>query len=240
MHVYDCKVIAQIKHAGSKAAYAASIGVPFLVPSIKEMSKQEIDDGKEMVGKLTQDELAAFVSNLEGSNFKEMTNEDIDEVISQFKEAAKSLQSRPRRIEIHAGHGYIISAFLSSTNKRQDQYGGSKENRVRFLVEILQAVRSGGPKSFSNYSEVRWRRNKYSKWYNILMKAFFAKTIEHIMDAIHVSSYANAASGPDFTKAPLVEQKMKDFWMLQKIKRQIKVPIIGVGRIETKDARTLH
>ena len=40
-----------------KAAYAASIGVPFLVPSIKEMSKQEIDDGKEMVGKLTQDEL---------------------------------------------------------------------------------------------------------------------------------------------------------------------------------------
>ena len=82
MHTYDCKVIAQIKHAGSKAAYAASIGVPFLVPSIKEMSKQEIDDGKEMVSKLTQDELAEFVSNLKGAgNFKEMTNEDIDEVI---------------------------------------------------------------------------------------------------------------------------------------------------------------
>ena len=116
MHVYDCKVIAQIKHAGSKAAYAASIGVPFLVPSIKEMSKQEIDDGKEMVGKLTQDELAAFVSNLKGAgNFKEMTNEDIEEVISQFKDAAKrAYEANIDGIEIHAGHGYILSAFLSS------------------------------------------------------------------------------------------------------------------------------
>ena len=144
MHVYDCKVIAQIKHAGSKAAYAASIGIPFLVPSIKEMSKQEIDDGKEMVGKLTQDELAAFVSNLKGAgNFKEMTNEDIEEVISQFKDAAKrAYEANIDGIEIHAGHGYILSAFLSSaTNKRQDQYGGSRENRVRLLLQVIEAIR---------------------------------------------------------------------------------------------------
>ena len=114
MHTYDCKVIAQIKHGGSKAAYAASIGVPFLVPSLKEMSEQEMDDGKEMVSKLTQNELAEFVSNLKGAgNFKEMTKEDIDEALDQFQEAAKrAYKAGLDGVEIHAGHGYIISAFF--------------------------------------------------------------------------------------------------------------------------------
>ena len=49
MHKNDCKVIAQIKHGGSKAAYAASIGVPFLVPSLKEMSSKDIEHGKNEV-----------------------------------------------------------------------------------------------------------------------------------------------------------------------------------------------
>ena len=46
MHKEDCKVIAQIKHGGSKAAYAASIGVPFLVPTLKEMSPEDMEHGK--------------------------------------------------------------------------------------------------------------------------------------------------------------------------------------------------
>jgi len=239
MHVYDCKVIAQIKHAGSKAAYAASIGVPFLVPSIKEMSKQEIDDGKEMVGKLTQDELAAFVSNLKGAgNFKEMTNEDIEEVISQFKDAAKrAYEANIDGIEIHAGHGYILSAFLSSaTNKRQDQYGGSKENRVRLLLQVIEAIREVVPKSFPIIVRLDGEEINIHKGITIDESIFFAKTIEHMVDAIHVSSYANPASGPDFTKAPLVDKNEGFLDVTKKIKRQIKVPVIGVGRIEPASA----
>src|SRR5690606_24984149 len=49
--------------------------------------------------------------------------------------------------EIHGGHGYLLSSFLSpKTNKRTDEYGGSLENRARFLLEVLRAVRAAvGP-----------------------------------------------------------------------------------------------
>lgn len=239
MHKYDCKVIAQIKHGGSKAAYAASIGVPFLVPSIKKMSEQEMNDGKEMVSKLTQNELAEFVSNLKGAgNFKEMTKEDIVEVIDQFKQAAKrALDAGLDGVEIHAGHGYIISAFLSSaTNKRDDDYGGSKENRIKFLLEILQSVRSVVPKTFPIIVRLDGEEINIPNGIDIEESIFFARTIEPFIDAIHVSSYANAASGPDFTKAPLVHQKDGFISVTKKIKQAVDIPIIGVGRIETQDA----
>ena len=79
-----------IKHGGSKAAYAASIGVPFMVPSLKEMSPDDIEHGKSMIEKLTPEEMNEFVSNLKGAgNFKVMDLEDIKKVIEQFKDAAE-------------------------------------------------------------------------------------------------------------------------------------------------------
>ncbi|WP_163194898.1 NADPH dehydrogenase NamA [Clostridium thermarum] len=73
----------------------------------------------------------------------EMSKEDIKRVIEAFKKAAeRALTAGYEVIEIHAAHGYLINEFLSPlTNKRRDEYGGSKENRVRFLKEVLEAVR---------------------------------------------------------------------------------------------------
>lgn len=73
----------------------------------------------------------------------EMTKDEINEVIKAFKEAARRcLEIGYDIIEIHGAHGYLINEFLSPlTNKRTDEYGGSKENRARFLKEILHAVR---------------------------------------------------------------------------------------------------
>ncbi|WP_139906004.1 NADPH dehydrogenase NamA [Clostridium thermarum] len=73
----------------------------------------------------------------------EMSKEDIKRVIEAFKKAAeRALTAGYEVIEIHAAHGYLINEFLSPlTNKRGDEYGGSKENRVRFLKEVLEAVR---------------------------------------------------------------------------------------------------
>jgi NADPH2 dehydrogenase len=73
-----------------------------------------------------------------------MTIADIQEVIHAFREAARRAQLAGfDGIEIHGAHGYLINQFLSPlSNLRQDQYGGNLQNRVRFLIEILQAVRS--------------------------------------------------------------------------------------------------
>lgn len=73
----------------------------------------------------------------------EITKKEINEVIQSFKNAAKRcVEIGYDVIEIHGAHGYLINEFLSPlTNNRTDEYGGSKENRARFLKEILHAVR---------------------------------------------------------------------------------------------------
>jgi len=84
------------------------------------------------------------------SNFpipQEMTKADIERVKTKFVEAAERAEkSNIDVIEIHAAHGYLIHEFYSPiTNKRQDEYGGSFEGRIRLCVEIVQAVRNVWP-----------------------------------------------------------------------------------------------
>jgi len=75
---------------------------------------------------------------------REMTADDIADVQQRFTRAAVlAEQSGFTGVQIHAAHGYLLSQFLSPiTNKRQDQWGGSIENRARLLLDIVRAVRS--------------------------------------------------------------------------------------------------
>lgn len=78
---------------------------------------------------------------------KEMNKEDIKAVAEAFKEGTRrAAEAGYDIIELHGAHGYLINQFLSPlSNKRTDEYGGSKENRARFLKEILAAVREVWP-----------------------------------------------------------------------------------------------
>ncbi len=77
----------------------------------------------------------------------EMSREDIEKVVDAFKDGARRAHDAGfDTIELHAAHGYLINEFLSQlTNNRRDEYGGSVENRARFLKDILQAVTSVWP-----------------------------------------------------------------------------------------------
>ncbi len=72
-----------------------------------------------------------------------MNEEDIKRVREDFGKAAKmAVTAGFDTVEIHAGHGYLLSQFLSPwTNSRRDQYGGSLENRLRFPVSVIKHVR---------------------------------------------------------------------------------------------------
>ena len=74
---------------------------------------------------------------------KEMTIEDIRQTIVDFKEAAvNALKAGFDGVELHAANGYLIHQFfVSASNQRKDQYGGSIENRARFLFETLDALK---------------------------------------------------------------------------------------------------
>ncbi|ETO17303.1 oxidoreductase, partial [Reticulomyxa filosa] len=79
---------------------------------------------------------------------KELTVEEIKEITNNFVKTAKlALKAGFDFVEIHGAHGYLISSFLSSTsNQRTDQYGGSFENRIRLLLDVVKNVRAVWPK----------------------------------------------------------------------------------------------
>jgi N-ethylmaleimide reductase len=80
---------------------------------------------------------------------REMTKQDILDTVADFKSAGKNaMRAGFDGVEIHAAHLYLAQEFLSTeTNKRQDEYGGSPENRTRFLLQVVEALISvWGPK----------------------------------------------------------------------------------------------
>ncbi|CCQ17505.1 putative bifunctional hydroxylase/oxidoreductase [Rhodococcus sp. AW25M09] len=81
---------------------------------------------------------------------REATREDMDVVVADFVAAAqRAVDAGFDLIEVHAAHGYLLSSFLSPVaNVRTDSYGGSLENRLRFPLEVFDAVRRAVPSSF--------------------------------------------------------------------------------------------
>ncbi len=94
---------------------------------------------------------------------REMTKDDIKEVINSFRYGAKRAREAGFDVlEIHGAHGYLINEFMSPlTNKRTDEYGGSLENRSRFLKEIIIAIREEWPEE--NVLMLRVSAKEYDK-----------------------------------------------------------------------------
>lgn len=120
VHSRGGRLIGQIVHCGGQASREFNGGVQPLAPS-----------------------------SVESPGYKEipraLTTDEVGELIQEFAAAAERLeQAGFDGIQLHGAHGYLISEFLSPVrNTRADQYGGSRENRARFALEIHRAIRSG-------------------------------------------------------------------------------------------------
>jgi 2,4-dienoyl-CoA reductase-like NADH-dependent reductase (Old Yellow Enzyme family) len=125
---------------------------------------------------------------------KELSAEEIKNVIRDFQSAAERAKKAGFKvIELHGAHGYLINEFLSPvSNKRTDQYGGSFENRSRFLLEIIESVRIVWPEEYplflrisaTDWKEGGWDENDSVKLAELLK----TKTI----DLIDCSTGGNA------------------------------------------------
>lgn len=97
----------------------------------------------------------------------ELSVEEIRKVVDDFRDATvRSLKCGFKVVEIHAAHGYLINEFFSPvSNLRKDNYGGSFENRIRVLMEILEAVQSVWPDSlplFVRITASEWSENGWT------------------------------------------------------------------------------
>lgn len=87
---------------------------------------------------------ASDIPSKEGGEIpRPLTKEEILRIVKKYGEAAKRAQiAEFDTVEIHSGHSYLLSQFLSPlTNKRTDEFGGSAENRARFARLVLEEVR---------------------------------------------------------------------------------------------------
>ncbi len=92
---------------------------------------------------------------------RKMTRDDIETVTLQFADAARrALEAGFEVVELHMAHGYLLHEFLSPlSNRREDEFGGSLENRVRFPLQVAEAVRAVWPEDlplFARISATDW------------------------------------------------------------------------------------
>lgn len=123
----------------------------------------------------------------------ELTVEEIKQLVQNFKKAAqRSLEAGFDLIEIHAAHGYLIHQFLSPlSNVRTDEYGGSFENRIRFLLEIVEAVNELLDENHPLFVRISGTEYAANGW-NIKDSVELAKILkEKSVDLIDVSSGGN-------------------------------------------------
>lgn len=95
--------------------------------------------------------LANFLRDLVFGTPREMTINEIHDVIGRFTEAALLASDAGfAGIQLHAAHGYLLAQFLSAkANHRGDEYGGSPKNRSKIVVDIIQAIRKVVPEKFA-------------------------------------------------------------------------------------------
>lgn len=157
IHKHGAKLFVELHHPGRQNVNLMINTVPVSVAMDKIMPKNTyskflfgkiVPIGKKMVEKdlffKTVAPSKSERSKFSNSANKALTEKQIKKIISQFGDAALRVKKAGcDGVELHASHGYLIQQFLSPvTNHRTDKYGGSLENRMRFLNEIIDDVRS--------------------------------------------------------------------------------------------------
>jgi len=162
----------------------------------------------------------------------ELTVEEIAERVGWFASAARrAKQAGFDGVEIHGAHQYIVAAFLSSaTNQRRDKYGGSVENKARFLIEILQAVRREVGPDFPVW--VRFNAQEWGVENGITIeetKQMVPLVVEAGAQALHVSAYG---AGSYITTAPIPDTAGFLVPLAEEVKKLTSVPVMAVGRLD--------
>lgn len=208
IHQYGTKVFCQIYHAGRQANHNVNGGVqpisssPVPCPWNKEVPH-------------------------------ELTVEEIRQLVKDFgKTALNAKKAGFDGIEIHAAHGYLIHEFLSpNCNHRIDEYGGTYENRMRFLREIMAEVRAQVGEDYP--ISVRFSAEENSEGGRRFFESRqMIKDIEEMgADALHLSNGMYGVRSSLGIVASFFQQHGWNMDFAEEAKSIVKIPVITVGRI---------
>ncbi|USF28242.1 NADH oxidase [Firmicutes bacterium ASF500] len=170
-----------------------------------------------------------------GLKTTEMSEEMIEDIVEAFACAAEEAQYAGHdMVQIHGAHGWLFSQFLSPLfNHRTDKFGGSLENRARFSVMVLDAIRARCPKlpieyrlSADDHMEGSWCIDEAVE---------FCKMIQDKVDLIHVSSssFWDPTCGNMFPSAFASSGCNLEY--AARIKQAVHIPVAVVGKLDSLD-----
>lgn len=162
---------------------------------------------------------------------KELSIEDIDAVVADFVSAAnRAVDVGMRAIELHMAHGYLACEFLSPmSNKRQDHYGGGLENRARFTLQVVKAVRNTIPESMPLFVRVSATEYVEGGWDVDECVELCRWLGEEGVDLIDCSSGGNS---PDQTLKPYPGYQVQ---FASRIRKDVDILTGAVGLITTPE-----
>jgi len=164
-----------------------------------------------------------------------LSEDEIAQIVRAFGDAARRAKMAGfDLVEIRGAHGYLITNFLSPhTNKRTDRYGGSLENRMRFMIEVIDDIRRKVGPDFP--VTIRLSGSDYEPdGFGVEETIEVAKAAEaHGVDAVHVS-------GGDHHQmihqvSPMAVERCHNVWAAAAIKPHLKIPVIASGSINMPD-----
>lgn len=165
----------------------------------------------------------------DGVEVRALTKDMIRDIVSAYANVAGLVKRAGfEMLMIHGGHGWLINQFFSPYfNKRDDEYGGSLENRCRFAVEVLQAVREAVGAGFP--IEFRLSGSELFKGgYDLQEGCRIAQQIEPYIDLLHVSAGTYQRGFGD-THPSMFKEHGCNVYLAAEIKKHVSVPVAAIG-----------
>ncbi len=251
IHRHGAKLFVQLHHPGRQNVGLAVGTVPLCIASTrvwKGFPKALFSLAPKIAPTLAKHNIALSAVSaskcepayFSGGKVRALRKSEIKKLIQQFVDGAvRCKKAGVDGVELHGTHGYLIQQFLSpNTNMRTDEYGGSFENRLRFLREIVEGIR----RECGDYpiivrltvDEFYDKIGKTGKGYDIEMGVKYAKAIADMgVDAIDVSS-----AGYDTFNYWLEPTSFELGWrkyLAEAVKKVVDIPVLSANLIRTPE-----
>lgn len=251
IHKHGAKLCIQLHHAGRQGLASSINSLPLVIPIANRFPRvmKAVYKCTPALLALEQKKICLSVqapSDCEkqphgAARLHGMSHREVKKLIEDFiKAAERCKKAGVDAVELHAGHGYLIQQFLSPvTNLRTDEYGGSFENRLRFLSDIVTGIKQGCGKEFPlivrlTVDEMYARVGKPETGYNLETGKLIAKRLEELgVDAINVTS-----AGYDVYNCWLEPTSFEPGWrkyLAKEIKQTVSIPVIAANVIRTPE-----
>ena len=234
-------------HTPSAPAHFVSISEDYLIEGHKKLTDAIHENGGKAGIQLWQGSIAACMDpkaqmlvvsdmNFGAYMIKAITKEQIQEVIACYgKAAARAVEAGYDCLEFHLAHNYLPHSFLSAGfNHREDEYGGSFENRCRFPLEVIDEIRKNMPEGMPLFIRIDAQDDMLENGLTIEDVIRFCKIAkEHGVDVLDVSRGNIITAASMYEVPPIDVPNGFNIDNAARIRKETGMLTVGVGRINT-------